>query len=89
MAEKKNKIELGLKDEPETMKVINEKSTKKVQVLSQLKNKVVNGGTLISNVNYPVIVKYGLDSIRVSPRSRMKIANKDLIGELPSGIILV
>ena len=89
MAEKKNKIELGLKNEPDTMKVITNKVQKEVKGLFQLDEKIVDKGTLISNLNYPVIVKYGTDHIRVSPRARLVIADRNKLGNLPKGIILI
>ena len=45
-------------------------------------------GLLISRVDYPITVKYGDDVIRVSPRSKLKIANTDKLGGLVEGLFL-
>lgn len=50
--------------------------------------KRVNEARLISRLNYPIRVKYGDETINVSPRAKMVIADKSKLGKLPIGIIV-
>lgn len=43
---------------------------------------------LSSRVDYPITIKYGEESIRISPRSKMYIEDSSKLEELPSGILL-
>lgn len=41
-----------------------------------------------SQVNYPITIKYGDDSIVVSPRAKLKLADINKLGTLPKGIVV-
>ena len=43
-------------------------------------------GWLISRLDYPVIVSYGKNDIRVSPRSVLKVGDVEKVGKLPKGV---
>ncbi len=46
-------------------------------------------GKIISTVRYPITVQYNGESIVVSPGAKLKIKNTELLGVLPSGIVLI
>lgn len=43
---------------------------------------------LISRLNYPVEIKYGEDSIILSPKAKLNIKDKDALGVLPEGVVV-
>ena len=90
MAGKRNKVSVGLikgnlKNSNETkpdVELFNEKVKK-----GEKREKVVEPVLLISRLNYPVEVKLGEDAIRISPRSKLKIADASKLGALPNGVV--
>ncbi len=46
-------------------------------------------GKIISTVKYPITVQYNGESIVVSPGEKIKIKNVELLGALPSGLVLI
>jgi hypothetical protein len=44
---------------------------------------------LVSRLNYPVVVKYGNESLRLSPRGLTRPLVKRLLGDLPAGVSAV
>lgn len=43
---------------------------------------------LISRLNYPVEIKYNNESIILSPKAKLSIKDKELLGELPQGVMV-
>jgi hypothetical protein len=41
---------------------------------------------VISRLNYPITVNYDKSIIRLSPRDKVKVADKSLLGSLPVGV---
>jgi hypothetical protein len=55
------------------------KKYKEMVNLGRVKEEMCNPAMLISLVDYPVVVKYGKSEIRLSPRSREKVADHTLL----------
>lgn len=51
-------------------------------------DKGIKPGMIISRIDYPEIVEYNDSKIRISSRSKLKIADYSKLGELPKGIFL-
>ena len=90
MGKSNKKVFVGLKGEPIGLES-GAKESKYIQGASvkQEVEKRVNEAKLISRLNYPVTVKYGEDTIMISPRAKLVVADADKVGKLPTGIILI
>ena len=85
---KSKKVFVGLKGEPIGIESGSKSkylqgSSKKLEI-----KKRVDEAKLISRLNYPVAIKYGEETMMVSPRARMVVADASKVGELPNGIVL-
>ena len=58
-----------------------------IEIANQKQDKV-SPTLLVSRLNYPITIKYDKSIIRISPRGKIKVANKDLLGDLPVGVDL-
>lgn len=90
MATKKNNITVGLikgntKNSNETkhdVKLFNKNIKDGMK-----REKMVEPVLLISRLNYPETVKYDGKMIRISPRSKLTVADVSKLGDLPSGVV--
>lgn len=87
----KNDIKVGLIDGNTEPEVIPE-STKSL-IAEKLKSATVEEvpekqGLLISDVDYPVRISYGNDTIRLSGRARERVLDISKLGELPKSVKL-
>lgn len=83
MAKKKNKIEVGLirgnnisnpvKPDVESFKELVKRGSEV--------EKAVNPALLISALDYPVNIAYGIDAIRLSPRASIKVGDVEKLPE--------
>lgn len=86
---KSKKVFVGVKGEPIGIESGSKGNTylqgapKKVAVEER-----VNPAKLISRLNYPVQIKYGEETINVSPRAKLTIADETKLGKLPVGIVV-
>ena len=85
---KKNNIKVGLIDgnsigenEKPNVELLNEKVKE-----GSVADIVVKPALLISTIDYPVVISYGENKIRLSGRAREKIADYSKLGDLPSGV---
>lgn len=57
----------------------------KIEVLETKENKT---GVLISKLDHPITISYKGLALKISPKQKIKIADINLLGAIPSGIIL-
>ena len=90
MAKSNKKVFVGIKGEPIGIES-GSKDNKYIQGASVKQEivKRVDEAKLISRLNHPVAIKYGTETINVSPRAKMVIADASKLGKLPTGIILI
>jgi hypothetical protein len=94
MAEsKKQSIKMSVIGEPQSLNPTGKQLLKAVREAKKLGAQApeerVSPAVLISTNDFPVAVKYGESSIRVSPRARLQINDSNLLpSQLPSGIHL-
>ncbi len=86
---KSKKVFVGIKGEPIGIES-GAKDNKYLQGVSAKPEieKRVKPAKLISRLNYPESVKYGENTINISPRGKMIVGDMDKVGKLPQGIIL-
>jgi hypothetical protein len=61
---------------------------KKLVEKGALKEEIKKPAMVISRLDYAVSFEYGDSKINISPRSKLKVADYDKIGELPQGLVV-
>jgi hypothetical protein len=56
--------------------------------IAEKKQELKQPAMLISRLNHPITVQYDKSIIRISPRGRMKVADLNLLGEHPVGLLI-
>lgn len=74
---------LGVETGKEDKKYCQGTATRKMEVEER-----TNPAKLISRLNHPQPVSYGNETIQMSPRGKVVVADYKKLGELPQGIIL-
>jgi hypothetical protein len=54
--------------------------------IANTRHKLSRPAMVISRLNYPITVNYDKSVIRLSPRDKVKVADKSLLGSLPVGV---
>jgi hypothetical protein len=86
---KKNSIKLGLRDEQSFEGEIDTEEFKAKVEQGKKLEEVVAPAIIFSTVDYPVTIKYGNDSVRITGRAREKFADfSKLPTILPTGLVV-
>jgi hypothetical protein len=54
----------------------------------EVRKEINKQGWLISKLDHPVVINYAGQGLRLSPKAKVLIENKDLLGALPGGVII-
>lgn len=86
MAKGNVKIEIGVDGEPLRSLTDKVKPVKSVKAeVEELSNPV----NLASRLDHPVIISYDGQGLVIPPKGRIMVANKNKLGAIPSGVILL
>ena len=61
---------------------------KKLVQKGALREEIKKPAMVISRLEYAVSIDYGDSKINVSPRSKLKVADYDKLGEMPNGLVV-
>ena len=91
------KIELGIKDDPKSFKVLGSSNMVKSKgnyyqsapAEAKAPEEMLDPGYLVSRQNHPVTLSYEGEALVIPPRGRVRIANKAKLGGLTMGVAFI